>query len=88
MGGTSVATPALAGVVNAAGGFAPSTNVELLTIYGNRKFSAEYEDTKQGYCGPYAGYAAIVGWDFCTGVGVPLGYKDKQPLPLRVGIKV
>jgi kumamolisin len=67
--GTSVASPGLAGLVNAAGSFAASTNAELTTVYGNLGVTKDFHDIINGDCGPYAGYLALKGWDFCTGVG-------------------
>jgi kumamolisin len=77
VGGTSVASPSLAGIINLAGSFAASSNAELSTIYGNLGVAADLRDIASGYCGPYAGYSAVKGWDFCTGVGVDKGKKGK-----------
>jgi kumamolisin len=77
VGGTSVASPALAGIVNLAGSFATSTNAELSTIYGNLAVTTDFRDLTTGFCGPYAGYSAVKGWDPCTGVGVVKGKKGK-----------
>jgi len=77
VGGTSVASPSLAGIVNSAGSFETSTNAELTTIYGNLGVAANLRDITTGYCGPYAGYSAVKGWDPCTGVGVDKGKKGK-----------
>jgi subtilase family serine protease len=77
VGGTSVATPMLAGIVNSAGHFATSSAAELATIYANRAVAADFNDLKLGYCGPYSGYSATKGWDFCTGVGSDKGEKGK-----------
>jgi subtilase family serine protease len=77
VGGTSVASPSLAGVINSAGSFAASTDAELTTIYGNRTNTADFRDITTGYCGPYAGYSGVAGWDFCTGVGVDKGKLGK-----------
>jgi len=74
VGGTSVASPTFAGIVNAAGSFAPSTAAELDTIY---KFPFGFEDITVGNCGPYMGSWATRGWDFCTGVGSPRSYFGK-----------
>jgi hypothetical protein len=71
--GTSVASPALAGLVNAAGTFAASSNAELTTLYGNLGNAKDFRDITNGNCGPYAGYLALKGWDFCTGVGTVQG---------------
>ena len=77
VGGTSAAAPSLAGIVNRAGSFAASTNAELTTIYGNMAVVADFTDITTAYCGPYMGYSALVGWDFCTGVGADKGYAGK-----------
>jgi hypothetical protein len=68
-GGTSVSSPALAGVVNVAGHFATSSENELTTIYSNLGNSADFHDIALEYCGPFAGFTGKAGWDFCTGVG-------------------
>ena len=67
----------LAGIVNRAGAFAASTNAELTTIYANRAVVADFTDITSAYCGPYMGFTAVVGWDFCTGVGADKGYVGK-----------
>jgi len=77
VGGTSVASPSLAGIINSTGGFAASTNAELTTIYGNLGVAADFKDITSSYCGPYAGYTAVKGWDLCTGVGVVKGKLGK-----------
>ena len=73
VGGTSVAAPVWAGIVNAAGSFSVSTQTELATIYANQ----ETTDITAGSCGPNQGYLAGLGWDFCTGLGSPLGEGGK-----------
>ncbi len=77
VGGTSVSTPVWAGIVNAAGGFSAATRSELATIYANRGNASDFTDIVQGSCGPNEGYLAAAGWDFCTGVGSPLGKRGK-----------
>jgi subtilase family serine protease len=77
VGGTSVASPSLAGIINSAGSFYASSNAELAVIYGNRSVAADFRDITTGYCGPYAGYSGVVGWDLCTGVGVARGKVGK-----------
>ena len=77
VGGTSVSSPMLAGIVNRAGSFATSSNAELTTIYGNMTSTADFKNTTWGMCGPYMGYTAKAGWDFCTGIGSPKGYTGK-----------
>ena len=77
VGGTSVSSPALAGIVNASGSFHSSTNKQEVSIYGNKGITADYTDITAGFCGFYMGFTAGSGWDFCTGVGVDNGYKGK-----------
>jgi subtilase family serine protease len=73
VGGTSVATPVMAGIVNAAGGFAASSHAELTTMYAGSGFT----DLTYGDCGPYMSYFAKAGWDLCTGLGSPKTYAGK-----------
>jgi len=75
--GTSIGAQAIAGIINAAGHFANSSTAELTTIYLNSFNPFAFNDIKRGYCGPYVTFAANPGWDFCTGVGSPSGYKGK-----------
>jgi subtilase family serine protease len=77
VGGTSVSSPSLAGVINSAGSFYTSSVAELTEIYGNLGVATDFRDITTGYCGPYAGYNAAKGWDFCTGVGVDKGKVGK-----------
>ena len=79
VGGTSVASPTTAGIVNAAGRFHKSSAEELFTIYSNSfaGLSPGFNDIRADNCGPYGGYLAVNGYDFCTGVGSPQGYSDK-----------
>jgi kumamolisin len=84
VGGTSVSSPLVAAMTNAAGRFAPNTASELRTIYANgglvRGPLERFNNVTRGICGPYAGYIAnqVYGWvsppwDYCTGVGSPKG---------------
>lgn len=77
VGGTSVSSPNLAGIVNSAGGFAASSNAELTKIYKNLGVATAFTDIKLGDCGPYTGYLAVTGWDPCTGVGSDVGHTGK-----------
>jgi subtilase family serine protease len=77
VGGTSVSAPSLAGIINSAGSFAASSNAELTTIYMNMSSAADFTDITSAYCGPYMGFAAGIGWDFCSGVGADKGYAGK-----------
>ncbi len=72
--GTSVASPSLAGIVNAAGQFKTSSNAENTLIYSNLGFSSYFTDVLSGSCGTHS---ATSGWDFCTGVGVDNGLVGK-----------
>ena len=69
VGGTSVASPALAGIVNAAGSQNTSSDAELTEIYNNLASITDFNDITKGSCYFYDGYIAVKGWDFCTGVG-------------------
>jgi kumamolisin len=77
VGGTSVSSPTLAGIVNAAGTFNTSTsaeNTEAYKDYGNAKnYRADWRDITTGS----NGYACKKGWEFCTGIGSPITYKGK-----------
>ena len=77
VGGTSVATPVWAGIVNSAGSFASSSQAELTTIYGNIGVASDFNDITFGACSFYNGYTAVKGYDFCTGVGTPYGKAGK-----------
>jgi kumamolisin len=77
VGGTSVSSPALAGIVNSTRSRYPSTESELTVVYSNLGVSSDFNDTATGYCGPYAGYFAETGWDPCTGVGSVNGKQGK-----------
>jgi subtilase family serine protease len=78
-GGTSVAAPSLAGVVNLAGGFAADSFAELTTIYGGLSnsgvtVSSNFRDITSGTAGSFS---AINGWDFVTGIGSDQGLSGK-----------
>jgi kumamolisin len=75
VGGTSWATPTMAGIVNAAGRLGKSTNQALTLIYG------EYANG-QAYKGPFYDITTgdpncKTGWDICAGIGSPRTYKGK-----------
>jgi len=69
VGGTSLASPALAGIVNAAGNRLGSSQAELNLIYNNLAITTDFNDISSGFCGPTAGFSAKLGWDLCTGIG-------------------
>ena len=77
VGGTSLGSPSVAGIVNSAGHFYDSSFAELETIYSHSFESSDFTDIWRGYCGPYVTFAATPGWDSCTGVGSPFGYRGK-----------
>jgi subtilase family serine protease len=75
VGGTSLASPLMAGIANAAGQFRASSKKELTFIY-NHLGTAKYDDIAAGKCGNGTAGAfvtAVTGWDRCTGVGSPYG---------------
>jgi kumamolisin len=80
-GGTSVASPTWAGIVNRAGHFATSSSAELTTIYTAygtaTTYAADYNDISYGLCSFYDGNGATAKWDPCTGVGSPKTYVGK-----------
>ncbi len=74
VGGTSVSSPTLAGIVNAAGSFAPRTSSELNELYTWYRNPGNYRkyiyDVTMGSNGGTCG-AAKVGWDEGSGLGTP-----------------
>ena len=74
VGGTSVSSPALAGVVNSTGTFNTSSNAENTEIYSNLGNSSIFTDITSGSCGSHS---SVGGWDFCTGVGTDVGKSGK-----------
>jgi subtilase family serine protease len=78
LGGTSVASPSLAGVFNLAAtsgnGFAANTAAEQVRIYGNLGNANAFRDIISGTDGKYS---CKVGYDFITGVGSPIGLVGK-----------
>lgn len=73
-GGTSVSSPALAGIVNRAMSFEPSSVDELTTMYGNRTNTKDFYDVTSGSAGSYT---AAPGWDYVTGIGSSRGTNGK-----------
>lgn len=70
VGGTSLATPTLAGILNSSGQFASSSTAELFNLYGFEGFF-NFKDITYGACGYYSGTFSAPGWDLCTGFGSP-----------------
>jgi len=77
VGGTSLATPTWAGIINVAGKFYANSAAELSEIYTRRTVSTDYTNILLGDCGPYFGYLAGGTWNPCTGVGTPVGHSGK-----------
>jgi kumamolisin len=85
VGGTSVASPTLAGILNAAstasGHFAKSTKDELTRLYSESNNSSTYAkdfwDISYGACNYYSGSFSGPGYDLCTGLGSPKGLMGK-----------
>lgn len=78
LGGTSLSSAALAGVINmaatATSGFASSTAQEADRIYASLGNANAFRDITSGTDGRYKCQA---GWDFVTGVGTPNGLTGK-----------
>ena len=70
VGGTSVSSPLLAGIVNSDGHHAGSTTDELTHVYRGIKgqYAQKWRDETTGN----NGFPAMKGWDFVTGIGSPL----------------
>jgi kumamolisin len=77
VGGTSAAAPSLAGIINNAGRFLGSSQLEGAEIYEQVGFSPDFRDITFGTCGFNIGDFAGNGWDFCTGVGSDIGLRGK-----------
>jgi kumamolisin len=73
-GGTSVASPSLAGIVNLSGHFYVNSAAELATIYGNYTNTNDFRDIVSGSAGSFSCKA---GYDFVTGVGSDQGTSGK-----------
>jgi subtilase family serine protease len=77
LGGTSVASPLLASIVNNAGSFNASGTDELAEIYAHLGDTKAFTDITKGRCGNSASGHAGIGYDLCTGVGAPVGTVGK-----------
>jgi subtilase family serine protease len=74
-GGTSVSSPAFAGITNRAGSFASSSAAELGTIYsfcGSGASSCSSPNFRDITSGTARRFTAKQGWDFVTGIGSAL----------------
>jgi len=77
-GGTSIATPLLAGIINSTGDFAASSSSELTKLYGNSfGNNSRITDVWYASCNYYSSSYAVPGWDQCTGLGTPNGLGKK-----------
>lgn len=74
-GGTSLAAPALTGILNSSHSGATSSTQELTLVYNNaiKNYNSNWTDITSGN----NGFPALQGYDFDTGLGVPLGYGGK-----------
>ncbi len=79
VGGTSVASPAVAALVNNAGAFRASTAAQLRAMYANRALATHFTDITAGSCPNAASGTASVGYDLCTGIGTPIGRYGRKP---------
>jgi len=77
VGGTSVAARSVAAIVDNSAACAPSSPALLTKVYKGFKKSKNFTDVVGGTCGSNGGATAVAGWDFCTGVGTPLGRYGK-----------
>jgi kumamolisin len=77
--GTSAAAPLVAAVVNDAGNFYDSSQLELEEIYAAPPQDKAFTDIVTYSCTSPSGQSvlAVKGWDFCTGIGAPHGLVDK-----------
>lgn len=77
-GGTSVASPSLAGIVNLAGHFHRSTLEQLSTMYSDpMMYSSTSPDFRDIVKGTAGSFSATTGWDFVTGIGSNQGLNGK-----------
>ncbi|MBI3812323.1 MAG: S53 family peptidase [Nitrospirae bacterium] len=78
-GGTSVASPVLAGIVNLANHVVSTTTTvsELATLYSPAAIAGTATDFRDIISGTAGGFSAQAGWDFITGVGSNIGLNGK-----------
>jgi subtilase family serine protease len=75
VGGTSVSSPSLAGIVNSAHSFRASSTAENQALYKDDE--SEFHDISYGNCGLNMSDFAVPGYDLCTGLGAVKGLKGK-----------
>jgi subtilase family serine protease len=71
VGGTSVSSPVLAGIINAAGKFRQQTPSQQATQYGWYRNPGIYHQYFYDVTKGSNGAQAVPGWDQCTGLGSP-----------------
>lgn len=79
-GGTSLAAPMMAGLVNGATSvyawyWPGSSQRQLDVLYINQAISG-YANLRDITSGSNGGYSCLTGWDFVTGIGTPINYLD------------
>lgn len=72
-GGTSVAAPVMAGIVNNSAHFYASSTAQNAKIYANKAISSAFRASRTGDCGYHHAYLVSAAWNPCTGVGSPTG---------------
>jgi kumamolisin len=75
VGGTSVSSPSLAGIVNSAHSFHSSSTAENWTLYTDK--DRDFHDVTYGNCGLNMSDFAAPGYDLCTGLGAVKGLQGK-----------
>lgn len=73
-GNVGIGEAAWAGIINLAGSHSASTQDELAMLYNDLGDTEALRDITKG---KGIGKSARPGWDFMTGVGVPVGFKGK-----------
>lgn len=77
-GGTSVAAPVMAAVVNASGHFYASSTAQNTKMYANKTANVNaFRISRTGDCGYQHAYIVSSGWNPCTGVGSPIGVANQ-----------
>lgn len=73
-GGTSVAAPVVAGIVNNSAHFYASSTAQNTKIYAAKTSTASaFRASRTGDCGYHHAYMVTTAWNPCTGVGSPTG---------------
>jgi subtilase family serine protease len=81
IGGTSLACPIVAGILDDRGNFPASSSAELSLLY-SLAGTGSFRDIVSGSSGKYS---ARVGYDLCTGLGVPIGVTTTHNLAFSSG---